>query len=54
MTDRHPPDPLDPRQRRPDISLARELLHFEPRVDLSDGLQLTVADITERAESDEQ
>jgi len=28
----------DPRQRRPDISLARELLGWEPEVDLRDGL----------------
>jgi len=32
----------DPRQRRPDISKARRLLDWEPRVSLEDGLQLTV------------
>jgi dTDP-glucose 4,6-dehydratase len=32
----------DPKQRRPDISLARELLDWEPSVALADGLRLTV------------
>jgi dTDP-glucose 4,6-dehydratase len=32
----------DPRVRQPDISLARRLLDWEPRVALSDGLQKTV------------
>ncbi len=31
----------DPRQRRPDISLARERLRWEPEVPLSEGLALT-------------
>ena len=33
----------DPRQRRPDITRARTLLGWEPRVDLEDGLRSTVA-----------
>ena len=33
----------DPKQRRPDISKARELLNWEPQVDLADGLEKTVA-----------
>jgi len=33
----------DPRQRRPDISLAREQLGWEPRVSLDEGLEKTVA-----------
>jgi dTDP-glucose 4,6-dehydratase len=33
----------DPKQRRPDISKARELLGWEPQVDLADGLAKTVA-----------
>ena len=33
----------DPRQRRPDISLAREKLGWEPRVTLQDGLKKTIA-----------
>jgi UDP-glucuronate decarboxylase len=32
----------DPRQRRPDISLAKKLLDWEPRVGLDDGLRLTI------------
>lgn len=34
----------DPRQRRPDIAVARERLGWEPTVALNDGLRLTVAD----------
>ncbi len=33
----------DPRQRRPDITLARSILGWEPKVDLEDGLKATVA-----------
>ena len=33
----------DPRQRRPDISLAREVLGWEPRVQLEEGLKKTIA-----------
>jgi UDP-glucuronate decarboxylase len=33
----------DPRQRRPDISRARELLRWQPRVALEDGLKRTIA-----------
>jgi len=32
----------DPKQRRPDISKARELLHWEPRTPLRDGLVKTI------------
>jgi dTDP-glucose 4,6-dehydratase len=32
----------DPRQRQPDISLARELLHWSPEVSLPEGLQQTI------------
>ncbi len=32
----------DPRQRQPDISLARELLDWEPRVPLETGLRKTI------------
>jgi UDP-glucuronate decarboxylase len=35
-----PPD--DPRQRQPDIALAREKLKWEPKVQLADGLKETV------------
>jgi UDP-glucuronate decarboxylase len=33
----------DPRQRRPDITRARELLRWQPRVSLDDGLKRTIA-----------
>jgi dTDP-glucose 4,6-dehydratase len=32
----------DPQVRQPDLSLARELLGWEPRVELRDGLRRTV------------
>ena len=40
----HRPLPADdPRQRQPDISLAREILKWEPKVGLQDGLKETIA-----------
>jgi UDP-glucuronate decarboxylase len=33
----------DPRQRRPDIALAREVLGWEPKVELEEGLKKTIA-----------
>lgn len=33
----------DPVQRQPDIALAREILHWEPKIGLEDGLQRTIA-----------
>jgi dTDP-glucose 4,6-dehydratase len=38
----------DPRQRRPDISVARTVLGWEPRVKLEDGLGLTISDFQAR------
>ena len=32
----------DPQVRQPDITLARELLGWEPQVDLREGLQRTI------------
>ena len=32
----------DPRQRKPDITLARAILHWEPKVDLETGLNFTI------------
>ena len=40
----HQPLPKDdPQRRRPDITRARELLGWEPRTTLSDGLKQTIA-----------
>ena len=33
----------DPKQRRPDISLAKEKLDWEPRIPLNEGLRKTIA-----------
>ena len=33
----------DPKQRKPNISLAKKLLDWEPKVTLEDGLKETVA-----------
>ncbi|MGQ0485113.1 MAG: UDP-glucuronic acid decarboxylase family protein [Hyphomicrobiales bacterium] len=41
-----PPD--DPRQRRPDISMAKTLLGWEPRIALRDGLARTIAYFRDR------
>jgi len=39
----HEPLPADdPRQRRPDISKAKRILGWEPKVNLEEGLQLTI------------
>ena len=39
----HRPKPQDdPRQRRPDISLARRVLDWQPRIELEEGLAHTV------------
>jgi UDP-glucuronate decarboxylase len=40
----HQPLPADdPRQRQPDIALARKFLKWEPKVSLADGLKKTIA-----------
>ena len=40
----HKPLPADdPKQRRPDITLARKVLHWEPTVPLEEGLKRTIA-----------
>ena len=41
--DRQPGSPDDPQRRRPDISVARSVLDWEPRMSLSQGLARTVA-----------
>jgi UDP-glucuronate decarboxylase len=45
----HAPLPADdPRQRKPDITRARELLGFSPRVPLAQGLRATIDDFRRR------
>jgi len=39
----------DPQRRRPDITLARRILGWEPQVPLQQGLQRTIADFRDRA-----
>lgn len=41
----------DPRQRKPDISLAHEKLGWEPRVSLKEGLERTIAYFRERLQT---
>ena len=38
----------DPKQRRPDITKARQLLNWEPTIDLRTGLVLTLSDLSTR------
>lgn len=42
--------PDDPRQRKPDITKAKELLGWEPKVKLRDGLPLMEEDFRKRLE----
>jgi hypothetical protein len=38
----------DPRQRQPDIGLARQVLGWEPRIQLAEGLERTIGYFRER------
>ena len=38
----------DPKQRKPDITLARNTLGWEPKIDLEAGLKLTITDFSSR------
>lgn len=40
--------PDDPRQRKPDIAKAKELLRWEPKIKLRDGLPLMEDDFRQR------
>jgi dTDP-glucose 4,6-dehydratase len=42
----------DPKQRRPDISKARRLLDWEPKIDLEAGLKLSMAYFKQAIELD--
>jgi UDP-glucuronate decarboxylase len=47
----HRPLPADdPRQRQPDIGVAREVLHWQPKVELDEGLAHTIGYFRERIE----
>ncbi len=49
----HRPKPQDdPRQRRPDISKAQELLKWSPHTSLQDGLKMTIAYFEEMLKAD--
>ena len=50
----HPLPADDPKQRRPDIGRAKELLRFEPRYDLKEGLSRTIANFRDRLTLDGQ
>jgi UDP-glucuronate decarboxylase len=39
----HPLPSDDPRQRQPDITMARETLQWEPKIALADGLKRTIS-----------
>ncbi|HZS41328.1 MAG TPA: SDR family NAD-dependent epimerase/dehydratase, partial [Polyangia bacterium] len=50
----HRPLPADdPKQRRPDLRRAREIIGFQPRVPLRVGLMRTIEDFRRRLESAE-
>ena len=38
----------DPKQRKPDISLATKALNWNPQIELDEGLKLTIADFRNR------
>jgi UDP-glucuronate decarboxylase len=38
----------DPKQRKPDISLAKNVLNWSPKIQLDEGLSLTIADFKQR------
>ncbi len=47
----HKPLPVDdPKVRQPDITLAREILQWQPKVQLEDGLQRTIAWFQQRVQ----
>ncbi|MEL7219421.1 MAG: SDR family NAD-dependent epimerase/dehydratase, partial [Pseudomonadota bacterium] len=49
----HPLPQDDPQQRRPDITKARETLGWEPKTQLKEGLQKTIAYFDEQFTSGE-
>ncbi len=49
----HPLPPNDPKLRRPDISKARRILNWEPKVALEEGMRETIAYFKDRLEEAE-
>jgi dTDP-glucose 4,6-dehydratase len=47
----HPLPQDDPKQRCPDITKARRILHWEPKINLEDGLRLTLDYFRERVQA---
>jgi UDP-glucuronate decarboxylase len=47
----HPLPPDDPKQRQPDISLAKTILEWEPEIDLQVGLKSTINYFSDLVES---
>jgi UDP-glucuronate decarboxylase len=43
----------DPKQRQPDITKAKNLLGWEPTINLEDGLKMTIEDFRSRMEAEE-
>ncbi len=52
VIERKPLPADDPLQRRPDLTKARAVLGFEPRVKLADGLKLTAAYFARRMQEE--
>jgi dTDP-glucose 4,6-dehydratase len=44
----------DPKQRRPDISKAKALLHWEPKIDLRTGLRMSLSYFRESLATESQ
>jgi UDP-glucuronate decarboxylase len=42
----------DPKQRQPDITKAKNLLGWEPKIALDEGLKLTIEDFRSRLQAD--
>jgi UDP-glucuronate decarboxylase len=43
----------DPKQRQPDITKAKNLLGWEPTINLEEGLKMTIEDFRSRMEAEE-
>ena len=50
----HPLPVDDPKVRQPDITRAKELLGWEPRVSFEDGIQATIENFRQRLDTGEE